>query len=93
MFRSQRVWLLLQPTRPRHPIVRALLWIVGAGVLMLLLIMGAVIGTFVLIGSMLMRAVRPSRPVPVASRPSDDPSVIDGDFTVLKKPLHRITNH
>ena len=93
MLRSHRVWSLLQPARPRHPIVRALLWIVGAGVLTFLLIMGAVIGTFVLVGSMLMRAVRPARPVPMASRAPDDPSVIDGDFTVLKKPLHRITNH
>mgnify|MGYP001549532098 CR=1 FL=1 len=93
MFRSHRAWSLLQPARPRHPIVRALLWIVGAATLMFLLIMGAVIGACVLLGSMLMRAVRPSRPVPMASRPADDPSVIDGDFTVLKKPLHRITNH
>lgn len=98
MFRYHRVWSLLQPQRPRHPLVRALLGLFALCAFMLLLVIGAVVGVVLLAGSLLLRALRPSRVVASATHANDDAPVVDGDvidgeYSVLRKPLHRISNH
>jgi hypothetical protein len=95
MFHYHRVWSLLQPQRPRHPIVRALLGLFAVCALALLLLVGAVVGAIVLAVSLLWRALRPYPPAAraQADSPAVDGDVIDGEYSVLRKPLHRITDH
>ena len=100
MFRYHRVWSLLQPQRPRHPIARALLGLFAVCALLMLLSVGLVVGAIVFVASLLWRALHPHAP---AARVREDSAavegdaihgdVIDGEFSVLRKPLHRITNH
>jgi hypothetical protein len=99
MFRVHRVWSSLQPRRPHHPFVRALLGILAVGVLMVLLVVGAVIGVVLLAGSLLLRALRPARPfasptqapdAQVASVMAGQGDCIEGDYTVLRKPLRSV---
>ncbi len=100
MFRYHRVWSLLQPQRPRHPIVRALLGLFAVCALLMLLLIGVVVGAIVLAGSLFWRALHPQVP---AARTRENfatvdgdamrGDVIDGEFSVLRKPLDRITNH
>ncbi len=95
MFRVHRVWSLFQPQRPRHPIVRALFGLFAIGALMVLLTVGAVIGLVVFAGSMLWRMFHPVAAVSQTQQdaPVADDNCIDGEYSVLRKPLNRITNH
>lgn len=94
MFRVHRVWSLLQPQRPRHPIVRALLGLFAICALMVMLTIGAVIGMIAFAGSLLWRLFYPVASLPRAQHASpvahDD--AIDGEYSVLRKPLPRTTN-
>lgn len=94
MFRVHRIWSLLQPQRPRHPIVRALLGLFAICALMVLLTIGAVIGLVMFAGSLVWRMFHPvasmQREQHASPVPNDD--VIDGEYSVLRKPLPRTTN-
>ena len=94
MFRVHRVWSLLQPQRPHHPIVRLLLSVFAICALMVLLTVGAVIGLIVFAGSLLWRMFHPVASIPRAQHesPVADDDVIDGEYSVLRKPLPRTTN-
>ena len=94
MFRVHRVWSLLQPQRPRHPIVRALLGLFAICALMVLLTIGAVIGLIVFAGSLVWRMFHPALSIPPAQHasPADDDDCIDGEYSVLRKPLPRTTH-
>ena len=98
MFRAYRVFSLLQPARPRHPIVQALLALFAIGAFLVVLVVGAAIAATVMLVGTLMRAFSPVRPAAAAagtfSRPSaaaDAPApagdVIDGEFSVVSKTL------
>ena len=80
--------------------MRALLGLFAVSALLLLLLIGLVVGSIVFVASVLWRALLPH--VPVARARADSATVdgdairgdvIDGEFSVLRKPLHRITNH
>lgn len=98
MFRYRRVWSLLQPQRPRHPIMRALLGLFAVCAVLMLLLIGLVVGSIVFVASVLWRALLPHVPRAREDSATVDGDairgdVIDGEFSVLRKPLHRITNH
>ncbi len=99
MFRYHRAWSLLQPQRPRHPIVRALLGLFAVCAVLVLLLVGLVVGSIVFVASLLWRAVHPHSPIarartdsPVVDDDVIDGEIIVGEFRVLRKPLHRITD-
>ena len=72
---------IVYPTLPRHPLLRALAVVGAAIVLAALVATGLVIGAFALVAAALVLTVRRwlSRRTP---RPAD-PSVIEGEFTVV----------
>jgi hypothetical protein len=100
MFRYHRVWSLLQPQRPRHPIVSALLGLFAVCAIAVLLLVGLVVGAIVFVGSLVWRALHPHAAAerthpdsPVVDDDVIDGEVINGEFRVLRRPLNRITNH
>lgn len=94
MFRYRRVWSWLQPQRPRHPMARLLLGLFVVCALALMLLIGAVAGTVVLVASLVWRALRPHPPLARVrgDSPAADSDVIDGQYSVLRKPLDRIAH-
>ena len=62
MFRAYRVFSLLQPTRPRHPLLQALLAVVAVCTFLALLVVGAVIGLAVMIVAFIARALGFAKP-------------------------------
>jgi hypothetical protein len=96
MFRAYRVFSLLRPARPRHPIVQALFALLAVCAFVVLLVVGLAIAVFALIAGALLRAFGPSRPVSVVGNigtrpPPDAPTassdIIDGEFSVVDKTL------
>jgi hypothetical protein len=102
MFRAHRVFTLLRPARPRHPIVQALFAAFAICAFLVLLVVGAFVALLVMVVGALLRLFGIARPIRVTAytrthAPTDAPvadnDVIDGEYTVLRKPLHRINNH
>jgi membrane protein implicated in regulation of membrane protease activity len=71
----------IYPSLPRHPLLRMLAFAGMAIVLVALVATGLVLGAFVLAAAVLVLAVRRwlSRRAPRAA----DPSIIEGEFTVV----------
>jgi hypothetical protein len=91
MFRPHLVWSFLQPRRPRHPIVSALMGLFAICAFIVLLVVGAAVAAVVMIAGLLLRALRPSRPPAQMSHARAAPSSGEGDFidaeySVLRKP-------
>ena len=102
MFRAHRVFTLLRPSRPRHPLVQALLAVFAVCAFVVLLAIGAAVALIVTIVAAILRLLGFGRPIrvttyahvnPHAHAPPADSDVIDGEYTVLRKPMHRITDH
>lgn len=96
MFRAYRVFSLLRPSRPRHPIVQALLALFAICAFIVVLVVGVVVAATVMLAGTLLRAFGPVRPVAVASNAQPRPRVdttaagadiIDGEFRVVDKPI------
>lgn len=100
MFSAYRVFSLLHPARPRHPLLQALMAVVVVCAFVVLLALGALVGLFVMAVALLARAFGWSRPVvfetgprpgpePAQSQPSatTDGDIIDGEFHVVEKSL------
>lgn len=81
---------LLAPRKPRHPLMRVLLGVLGLALLALLLVVGLFVGMAMLVGGLLLRLVR-QRGKPVASRRhavdrhAFDQNVVDGEYRVVDK--------
>jgi hypothetical protein len=69
-----------RPHKPRNPLLRLGLGLLGLGVLALLLVFGLVIG----LGMLLFAAVRRLR-TPRAANPAAE-GTIEGEYTVVPKP-------
>jgi hypothetical protein len=89
-FSTQRlhmVWGRFSPRRPRHPLVRVLVGLLGAAVLALLVVFGLFVGLAMLAltaGWKLWRMVAaPPRPYPIDAGSS---SAIEGEYAVVRKP-------
>ncbi len=102
MYRAHRVFTLLRPARPRHPIVQALFAVFAVCAFVVLLVVGAAVALVVMLVAALLRLLGVGRPIHVTTfarvnphpqSPPADSDVIDGEYTVLRKPLHRISDH
>lgn len=69
------------PRRPRHPLLRVALGLVGVALLLVLLAVGLVVGLAMLLAGMLWRLrTRPGKPARVRGR------TLEGDYRVVGKP-------
>ncbi len=77
---------MFAPRKPRHPLLRVLLGMVGVLLLAGLLVVGLIVGTAMLAGGLLVRLLR-GRGKPVAARTR----VVDAEYHVVKpgQPLLR----
>lgn len=70
-----------RPAKPRNPLLKLLLGVVGLALLALLIVFGLVFGLGMLLFAAVRRLLRPrATPVRVAS-----PDVIEGEFTLVRK--------
>ena len=71
------------PSKPRHPLLRLILGLLGLVLLALLVVFGLFIG----LGMLLFAAARRllSRHAPVAASPGKIEGAIDGEYTVIHK--------
>lgn len=73
---------LFAPRKPRHPLLRLALGLVGVALLCVLVVVGVFVGAAMIAGGLLFKLLR-QRGQPVAS----DPRVVDGEYRVLRKPV------
>jgi hypothetical protein len=74
------------PSKPRHPLLRLVLGLLGVCVLALLVVVGLFVGA----GMLLFAAVRRMLRTPAAAQARND-SVIDGEYSVVDKRPAAIT--
>lgn len=72
---------LLTPRKPRNPVVRVLLGLVGVAILAVLLVVGLFVGAVMVSFGLLRAALRGRRPGP--ARQGD---VLDAEYRVVTKP-------
>ena len=73
------------PRKPRHPLLRLVLGLVGVGLLCLLLVFGLFVGVAMLAGGLLFRALRQRRK-PAEPIAGDGGRVVEGEYRVVRKP-------
>ena len=83
-FRFQRLFSYC-PSKPRSPMLRVLVGLLGLCLLVLLLVFGLVIGLGMLLFAAARRLLRPGRPAPRAQE-----GVIEGEYTLVDKPDARL---
>ena len=86
MFRTFRFDLrsAFAPRKPRHPLLRLALGLIGLGLLCLLLVFGLFVGAAMLTGGLLFKLLRQRRrPVDPLARGR---RVVDGEYRVLRRP-------
>jgi len=96
MIRAYRVFSLLRPSRPRHPIAQALLALFAICAFIVVLVVGIAVAAVVMVGGTLLRAFGPARhagTTPDAhlraqgNAPVASGDIIDGEFRVVDKPI------
>lgn len=75
---------LFAPRKPRHPLLRIGIGLVGLALLAVLLVFGVVIGAGMLAVGLVARALRQPR-----TRPAAQADVLDAEFRIVDKPLLR----
>ena len=73
---------LFAPRKPRHPLLRVALGLAGVALLALLVVAGLFIGAAMLLGSAVLRLLRPG--VPRASSPAAR-RVVEGEYRVVDR--------
>lgn len=71
---------LFAPRKPRHPLLRLALGLLGVAVLCLLVVVGVFVGAAMIVGGLLFKLLRHR------GRPVADPRVVEGEYRVLRKP-------
>ncbi|MGY0799279.1 hypothetical protein ACW7G0_09535 [Lysobacter sp. A286] len=87
-FLQSRVRAAFEPRKPRNPLLRFLMGALGLGLLALLVVVGAVIGSAMLAAGLVYRLFRGrSQPLPHrrAAAGQHDPRVVEGEFRVVDK--------
>ncbi|MGY1424054.1 hypothetical protein [Lysobacter sp. A289] len=87
-FLQSRVRAAFQPRKPRNPFLRFLMGALGLGLLALLVVVGAVIGSAMLAAGLVYRLFRGrSQPLPHRRRApgQHDPRVVEGEYRVVDK--------
>lgn len=83
-FDSARLRSAFAARKPRNPLLRVTLGLVGLALLALLLVFGAIVGAVMLAVGVLYRLwTRPGKPI--AGRVRRDRRIVDGEYTVLGK--------
>ncbi|KAF1711338.1 hypothetical protein CSC70_05360 [Pseudoxanthomonas kalamensis DSM 18571] len=80
-FGHARLRSMFSPRKPRHPLLRLLLGLVGVAMLGVLIVLGLFVGAAMLAGGLLYKLLR-QRGQPIAQ----DPRVVEGEFRVVDKP-------
>ena len=73
------------PRKPRHPLLKLAIGLVGLALLAVLLVFGVVIGIGMLAIGLAARLLRHSR----SPQPASHGNALDGEFRVVDKPLLR----
>ncbi|MFT3761163.1 MAG: hypothetical protein QM761_00840 [Pseudoxanthomonas sp.] len=81
-FDAFRVRALFAPRKPRHPLLRLGLGLLGVALLCLLLFVGVFVGAAMLAGGLLLKLLR-QRGKPVAR----DGRVVEGEYRVVRRPV------
>lgn len=76
-----------RPAKPRNPLAKLLLGIVGLALLVLLVAFGLVIGLGMLLFAAARRLLRPR----AAAAPVTPPDVIEGEYTLVSKAQDRLS--
>lgn len=71
------------PRKPRNPLVRIGLAVVGLAVLSVLLFVGLFVGAAMLLAGLAMKLLAPRRAAPAAT--PADPTVVDAQYTVVSR--------
>ena len=95
MFRIHRVWTILHPQSARHPVMSVLVGLFALCAMLVVLAIGAIAGMLMFGVSAVLALLRPrvaTAPLFQRDQPArDDGShIIDGEFSVLRKPLPHI---
>lgn len=72
----------MAPRKPRNPLLRFAVGLLGVVLLAALLAVGLIVGTAMLVAGVVRRLATRD-----ASRPATSPRVVDGEFRVLRKPV------
>lgn len=74
---------LFAPRKPRHPLLRLALGLAGVALLAVLVVVGLFVGAAMLLGTALLRLVRPAR----APRARDAAAqrVVDGEYRIVDR--------
>jgi hypothetical protein len=84
-FDTRRLHAAFAPRKPRHPLARVAIGLLGIGVLALLVFFSVFVGAAMLAVGLLYRLVRNSRK-PMAA-PGTRTRVVEGEFRVVGKPV------
>ncbi len=89
------LWGRLYPRKPRHPLVRLMMGLLGVAVLALLVVFGLFVGVAMLAITagwrIWQRLTKPSAPPVITHRP--EPGVIEGEYAVVRKPRDPLAHH
>ena len=84
-FFQSRMRAAFEPRTPRNGLLRFLLRALGLGVLVALVVLGAVVGVTLLAFGTLVRLFRGRGPTVISAGPRADPNVMEGEFRVVDK--------
>ncbi|QOY63362.1 hypothetical protein INQ40_03660 [Lysobacter sp. H21R4] len=89
-FFQSRMRAAFEPRTPRNGVLRFLMRALGLGVLVALVVLGAVVGVTLLAVGTVYRLLRGRGPAVINTGPRADPNVMEGEFRVVDKtPLPR----
>lgn len=81
-FDTSRLRSLLSPRKPRHPLLRLALGIVGLGLLALLIFFSVFVGAAMIVVGVALKLFS-QRGKPIAAQ---DANVVEGEYRVVRKP-------
>ena len=84
-FDSRRLHAAFAPRKPRHPLARIAIGLLGIGVLALLVFFSVFVGAAMLVVGLIYRLTRNSRRAGLASAPRA--RVVEGEYRVIGKPV------
>ena len=69
--------LLFAPRKPRHPLLRTAIGVLGLAVLLVLVVIGVFVGTAMVVGGLLLKGM--------TQRPQRADDVVDAEYRVIDK--------
>ena len=69
--------LLFAPRKPRHPLLRTAIGVLGLAVLLVLVVIGVFVGTAMVVGGLLLKGM--------TRRPQRADDVVDAEYRVIDK--------